>query len=294
MTFSLLSSIIGFLWYSENLCWCIRMHILPQEALRRKPQLFFSFFFSVVNLLSAPTRACIEGYVTFTQPEGNESSSDKRDLINNPSVSVLLCIHCHISSFYTLIPPWDVKNFLKAEMNSGILQALRSDIISKLAKRQNINHRAHPRARAGNESSSFPQLQLAACAVITCLTRCPSAEANHHLQSPPEEHCEMRRVNDDEPAVQAGRALDWQYNWRCSTWTVWKKGAFLIPVKLVHSESRDVCLLNTAWSTINRLLNEVSVLGLFGLLFCFYIMGFRLIVCVTQNKVLNLPGCYFW
>lgn len=49
----------------------------------------FFFFFFVASLLSAPTRACIEGYVMLTQPEGNESSSDKRDLINNPSISVL-------------------------------------------------------------------------------------------------------------------------------------------------------------------------------------------------------------
>lgn len=59
--------------------------------------------FLVASLLSAPTRASIEGYVTLTQPEGNESSSDKRDLINNPSI--LFCIHPHISFFYKVIPP---------------------------------------------------------------------------------------------------------------------------------------------------------------------------------------------
>lgn len=44
--------------------------------------------------------------------------------------------------------------------------------------------------------------------------------------------------------------------------------------------------VNTAWRTISRwVLNEVSVLGLLGLLFCFYIMGFRIIVCYSEQGV---------
>lgn len=98
-------------------------------------------------------------------------------------------------------------------------------------------------------------------------------------------------------AVQPGHALDGKSNWRCFTWTVWKKRTiFLIPAKLLHSESTDVChFFSTVCRTISRrwVLNEVSILGLLGLLFAFTLWTCELL-SVTQNKVLNLPGCYFW
>lgn len=96
-------------------------------------------------------------------------------------------------------------------------------------------------------------------------------------------------------AVQAAHAPDGKYNWRCFTWTVWKKRTvFLIPVKLLHSEITDVChfviqpvaqLAGEEWRFKPRII---------WITFCFYMMGFRIIVCVTQNRVLNFPGCYFW
>lgn len=180
-------------------------------------------------------------------------------------------------------------------MNTGILQALRSNIIYKLAKRQNINHRAHPRARAGNESSSFPQLQRDAFAVITCLTRCPSAKYNHHLQPPAEECCEMQYVNDSETAGDV--SMDRSPSRAHSRWEVRLAVLQLDCVdeknRLINCnetcpqwKNRCVPPVNTAWSTISRwVLNEVSVLGLLGLLFCFYIMGFRIIVCYSEQSV---------
>lgn len=87
---------------------------------------------------------------------------------------------------------------MKAEMSPGILLVLQSNAIYKLPTRQKINHWAHPKACAGNESSSLTQFLRTACAVIICLTRCPSAEDSHYLQPPAEERCEWRHVNDNE------------------------------------------------------------------------------------------------
>ncbi len=122
---SLLYILLSIIWYSNNLFQCIMksISVFSLASLRRKPLLAF---LSRIFPASAHTALYRLLCNTNTPPEGNGSSSDKGNVINNHS-HFYFALSLILTSLHT-ISRYESPNFIKGEMSSGILQELEHNI----------------------------------------------------------------------------------------------------------------------------------------------------------------------